>query len=131
MVVQPNGSTKDVAEPIRTGQLVGDYSAGGGTGYNLDLRLKEGGRFECTWHGCLGVYGTTAGAWSLGEAGLKFIPEKADGMFKNQPLGTLRVISHQQHYILVQERDLDLLKKYGPSTFVCLHQRAARKSLER
>jgi hypothetical protein len=129
-VVSPDGSTKEVQEEVTAGQLVGDYSLGDGLGYNLNLVLKEGGNFECTWTGCLGVYGTARGQWAMQEDGLKLSPQMSEGILKDQPLDRLRLLSFQQNYLLVQQRDFDWFKQHGPDTRCCFHQPAARKALE-
>ena len=128
--VSDEGSTSDVHQEIKASQLLGDYDLGDGLGYNLSLSLKDGGKFECQWTGCLGVYGACSGTWSIRETGLKLLPDKANGMLKNRPMDGLRIVSFQQNYLLLQESDADWFKRNGPDTFCSFHQTSARKSLE-
>src|SRR5882762_1381233 len=72
-VVSADGSKKEVRDDIQARKLAGDYCVGDGLGYNLSLSLKEGGKYECTWNGCLGVYGKSTGTWAIDEAGLKLV----------------------------------------------------------
>jgi hypothetical protein len=129
-IVSADGSMSDVHEQLQARQLIGEYDVGDGLGYNLNLILKEGGKFECKWLGCLGVYGTSSGAWTIQDTGLKLAPEKADGMLKDRPVDRMRVLSLQKNYFLLQERDSDWLKEYGPDTYCCFHQSGGRKTLE-
>ena len=128
-LISVDGSTTEVREGLQDRQLFGDYRLGDGLGYNLSLSLKDGGKFECQWIGCLGVYGTSSGAWTIQDTGLKLDPKKADGMFKDRPIDRLRILSFQKNYLLLQERDSEWFKKYGPDTFCCFHQAGARKAL--
>jgi hypothetical protein len=130
IIVSPDGSTKEAATEIASHHLLGSYRLGDGTGYNLHLELKDSQRFECTWTGCLGVYGTSSGQWVLESDGPNLAVEQADGMLEDRPLGRLRVVSLQSHYLLLQERDGDWFAEHGPDTFRCFHQETARKVLE-
>jgi hypothetical protein len=130
ITVSPDGSTKVEPEEIVVHRFVGSYRLGDGTGYNLVLELKEDQRFECTWVGCLGVYGRSSGQWGVESDGPRLATEQSDGMLKNRPLGQLRVIGLQGHYLLLQEKDRDWFAKHGPDTFCCFHQDAARKAVE-
>jgi len=129
-VMSVDGSTSDVREDLRRRQLVGTYQVGDGLGYNLNLALKEDGKFECRWVGCLGVYGTSSGTWTIQDAGLTLNAAQADGMLKERPVDQLRVFSLQNNYLLLQERDADWFKKHGADTYCCFHQTGARTALE-
>jgi hypothetical protein len=129
-VVAPDGAMNDTREELKAGQLIGEYYVGDGLGYNLYLVLKDGGKFECTWRGCLGAYGTASGKWVIRESGLTITTQKADGILQDRQLDRLRIFSFQKNYLLLQERDLDWFKKHGPDTHCCFHQRGARKAPE-
>jgi hypothetical protein len=130
IAVAADGSTKVVFQEFKNTQFVGEYYAGDGLGCNLHLILKDGGNFECTWTGCLGVYGTTSGEWHVEAAGLKLAAGKADGMFENRPLDDLFIISFGEHYLLLEKDFRDIFDQYGPSTRYCLYKEEARKFLE-
>jgi hypothetical protein len=105
IVVAPDGSKKEGVDAVKAKELVGEYYCGDGYGYNLDLILKEGGRFKCTWSGCLGVYGRSSGGWSVDREGVKLAPESADGTLKDRPLARLRVVRFREHYLLLQDKN--------------------------
>jgi hypothetical protein len=130
LAVAPNGSTKEALQELKTSQFVGDYHVGDGLGYNLHLVLKEEGTFECTWRGCLGVYGTASGRWSIEATGLKLATRKADGMLEKKPLDELLIVAFRDHYILLQNQDRDWFDERGPNTFCCFHKKEVRKLLE-
>jgi hypothetical protein len=121
----------EAAEEVAPEQFLGSYSQGDGAGYNLYLELKDGKQFECEWRGCLGVYGTASGRWVVERDGLNLATEQSDGMFTIRPLGQLRVVSLQGHYLFFQEKDRDWFTEYGPDTFRCFHQENARTVLQR
>jgi hypothetical protein len=127
--VAPDGSTKEATEELLAKQFLGSYYLGDGTGYSLDLELTEGQRFLCTWRGCLGVYGTSLGRWTVKTGGLQLTAHQSDGMLEDRPLGPLRVISLQGHLLLLQERDRDWFAKHGADTYCCFHKKEARDAL--
>jgi hypothetical protein len=129
-VVSPDRTMREEVRQVRAAQLLGNYYQGDGLGINLSLGLRDGAKFDCTWHGCLGVYGKASGTWSLGDSGVQINTRESEGMLKHKPLNRLRVVAWQGHYLLVQERDLDSLKQRGPDSSFCFHQEAARKAFE-
>jgi len=128
-VVPRDGPTTETIRDVQAKDLVGEYRLGDGLGYNLHLVLKGNGAFECKWTGCLGVYGTSSGGWTLQEAGLALTTHRSDGMLKDQPIEWLRGVVFDGQYLLLQKRDLDKFKEYGPVTFHCFHQKAVRQAL--
>jgi hypothetical protein len=92
------------------------------------LNLKDGGKFESTWVGCLGVYGRASGAWSLQEDGLKLVAQKSEGMLEGRPIDRLRIFSLKGNYLLLQERDLNWYKNFGLNGCI-FFQDAAREAV--
>jgi hypothetical protein len=131
IVVAPDGSRKESLEGIKSKELTGDYRCGDGLSYNLQLTLKEGGRFDCTWRGCLGEYGKSTGEWTIDQQGLKLASASAEGMLKEKPLGRLYVIRFREHFLLLPDSDRDWFEKNGPDRFFSLHKQAARDNLEK
>jgi hypothetical protein len=131
ILVAPDGSRKEAVEGIKSKELVGDYKCGDGLGYNLQLILKEGGRFDCIWRGCLGEYGKSTGEWTIDQQGLKLASASAEGMLKEKPLGRLYVVRFREHFLLLPVGDLDWFDKNGPDRLCCLHKQAARDALEK
>ena len=129
ITVSADGSTKEAIQEVKNTQLVGEYRVGDGLGYNLHLVLKEGAAFECTWTGCLGVYGTASGVWSIKDSELELIPHDANGMLEERPLDRMRIVSFHGHYLLLQNEDHEWFAKHGPDTFCCFHKPEARKPL--
>jgi hypothetical protein len=125
IAVAEDATQIEVKEAVDPARLAGRYYVGDGTGYNLDLNLGADGTFDCTWRGCLGVYGTSAGTWALGPDGVTVTAVRSDGMLQEKPLDRLRVATFQGHYLLVRESYLDLFEKWGPTRGSCLHQEAA------
>lgn len=129
-VVSVDGTTSDVRERVSHRHLLGRYGRGDSLGYNLCLSLKDGGRFDCTWAGCVGLYGTCSGTWAIQESGLTLTSQRACGMFEHSPLDNLRILSVRDHYLLMQLRDEDWFAKHGADTYACFHRQEARKALE-
>jgi hypothetical protein len=131
IVVAPNSARKESIQEVKAKVLIGEYKCGDGLGYNLRLILKEQGRFDCTWRGCLGEYGKSAGEWVVDRAGVKLIPASSEGLLKEKPLGRLHLIRFGEHYLLLPKDDYDWFEKNGPDTLCCLHKQAARDALEK
>lgn len=107
------------AIPIQDQKFVGSYYRGDGTGFNLDLTLKNDGRFNCRWTGCLGAYGESSGTWRV--EGDKIFTEtltEKDMMMKNQ-VGSLTIMEESGNIILVQDGNREFFDKHGPSRYSC------------
>jgi hypothetical protein len=130
--VVADGTVQEVDREIKPKALAGTYHVGDGLGYNLSLTLAADGGFECEWHGCLGSYGATSGTWSLRAGGLWLAPRTASGMFKDRPLGLLRVVLFREHLLLLsgKKKDVDFFREVGPATSTCFHQETARNALD-
>jgi hypothetical protein len=131
LVIAENGRRSNQALALDWKDLAGEYSVRDGLGYNLTLALREGGAFDCTWAGCLGVYGTASGDWSVDSRGVNLVAKKSDGTLKDRPLSPLRVASFHGHYLLVKESQLHLLEHGAPSRFFCFHKEATGKLLDK
>jgi hypothetical protein len=101
--------------------LVGEYHVGDGLGYNLALALKKDQKFDCTWRGCLGVYGRASGDWSVDDKGVMLTPVTSDGMLSGW-LDRLQIVAVKNRYLLLQERDRTSLERRGVSRNWCLHR---------
>ena len=121
----PDVSVPDLVVPS---DLHGQYYAGDGLGYNLGLSLNPNGSYECTWHGCLGLYGSADGSWSLEGANLVLTPRSETDMLVGY-LVTLDIVSYMGHLLLVTEHDRDFFLKHGPSTYSALHRSEAQDLL--
>jgi hypothetical protein len=128
-IFSPGRPTHVEARLLAPSRLAGEYYVGDGAGYNLHLDLKEGGNYKCTWKGCLGVYGTASGTWSINNVGLLLSAAKSEGMLRKRPLDRLRVVAFGGHYLLLQEDDRDSFEKWGPGPLCCFHKEGARKFL--
>jgi hypothetical protein len=130
IVYAPDHPLDEKSREIEPSILAGRYYAGDGLGYNLDLVLAKGGKFECTWRGCLGVYGKTSGDWALDERGLTFSPVKGEGNFAARALGRVRIVAFRDRYLLLQERDRGRFEKVGPMGWYCFHKQGDGELLE-
>jgi hypothetical protein len=124
-----DGTTRVEARLLAPSRLAGEYYVGDGAGYNLHLDLKAGGQYECTWTGCLGVYGTASGTWSVNNLGLSLSAARSEGLLRERPLDRLGIVAFGGHYLLLQEDFRDLFQKWGPGPGVCFHKGEARKFL--
>ena len=97
--------------------VVGSYYRGDGLADNLSLTLAEDGTFRCSWTGCFGVYGITAGTWSREGDRIVTRTTQADGMFESDPLGDLEVIQNEGETLLIQTNDGDFFEEWGPSRY--------------
>ncbi len=104
--------------------LVADYSTGDGLGYNLSLSLREDTSFECTWTGCLGVYGTASGWWFRDNDRVRFVTREATEMLVGY-LNWADVVTGGAHPALVLSQDRDFYDQHGLSRYSAL-QRSAR-----
>ena len=113
----------------------GEYSSGDGLGWNLRLDLSEGGRFSCSWHGCVvGSSMVVEGTWSRDGETLLFTPTTAarEGFLTRYFDGkTARLASADGHPILVFADQEDFFARHGASTGSCFSQDAARNVVGR
>src|SRR6516164_2031205 len=122
-------SQREEVKELSLEPLTGEYSVGEGLGFSLHLALKEKGKFDCTSTGCLGVYGTRSGTWSLDGTGIKLITKSSKDRLKERPLEHLRVVSFQKHYLLVRDEDMERLNELRLRGW-CFHKKAARAILD-
>ncbi|MFO0941408.1 MAG: hypothetical protein U0930_11635 [Pirellulales bacterium] len=93
--------------------FVGSYYCGDGLGFNQVLDLNTDGTFNCSWHGCLGDYGSTTGIWGRKEQHVYLATRTASGMFETSPLSDLGIVTkNEQRYLLPKEFE-DTIKKHG------------------
>jgi len=85
-------------------RFAGAYYRGDGLGYNVTLVLKEDGRYEAWWDGCLGRYGTAKGNWALKSAKLILTPSEEIEMMKEH-LRVLLVRKYDGRFELLPEED--------------------------
>ncbi len=125
---QPNANLSKRALPIaatvKNSQFQahsGNFYRGDGTGYNVNLNLKPDGTYTGQWRGCLGVYGTAFGKWSIKGQQIVLKPAKETDMMKGH-LRSLDIIREQKKIFLLPTADRSLarkLSKWGklPSLF--------------
>jgi hypothetical protein len=85
--------------------------------------------YSCVWSGCLGVYGTATGRWSIVENTLHLTPDTSTDMLKDKPLPPLDVLLYKGQYIFVDPQCRELFIKYGPKAPIgnnCFMKRKAR-----
>lgn len=92
---------------------VGSYYCGDGLGVNQVLDLKPDGRFSCSWHGCLGDYGHTSGAWGRKDQHLYFAIHEASGMFRTSPMQEMRIVVKNDRRFFLPKRFEDSVSKHG------------------
>ena len=103
--------------------VAGAYYTGDGLGYNLYLELTTNGQFNCTWRGCLGIYGTSTGTWTVVANRITLKPTEETDMLKDKPMRSLDVLVHSNQYILVKSDDNEFFLKRGPSRYSCFQRR--------
>ena len=116
-----------VASNATADVLAGTYYTGDGLGYNLHLTLAANGAFNCTWQGCLGVYGTATGAWTVAGSQIVLKPTKETDMLKDRPLRVLDVLVRSNQYIFVKADDNGFFLKHGPSEYSCFQREVREK----
>ena len=129
----PYQSVTNVSLPtvIETNTLVGTYYTGDRLGYNLTLNIDVGGEYSCMWRGCLGVYGTATGTWTIATNTLHLSPKMATHMLKDRPLPPLDVLVFQRQYIFVDPTLRGYFLKYGPDRVSVFQKDEARTKRSR
>ena len=122
-VAQPFSGPKEDSPP--RGTVGGEYYCGDGLGFNLSLTLNQSGRFECTWTGCLGVYGKAQGNWAVEGERVVFQPETATGRLREY-LSHADIVKYREHLLLVLEKHKEFYEPTRPSADWCLHRDEAR-----
>jgi hypothetical protein len=122
-------AVREEQREIDPSALAGNYYVGDGLGYNLHLVLGKDRKFECTWTGCLGVYGQASGAWSLDEKGLSFSQDKGTGTLQSPAFDRLRIVVFRGRYLLLKDCDRRRFEEYGPNASWCFHREEDRKVL--
>src|SRR6185295_5758511 len=87
-------STQLPIPPANGIEMAGSYYRGDHTGYNIYLDLLAGGEYTAKWRGCLGVYGTARGRWTMVKNRMVFSPSSETGMMKRH-LRQLHVVYQQ------------------------------------
>jgi hypothetical protein len=82
----------------------GNYYRGDGTGYNVYLKLKTDGSYIGTWRGCMGVYGTAKGKWSIQGQQIVLKPAVETDMMKGH-LCSLDISREQKKVLLLPTAD--------------------------
>ena len=101
--------------------LAGNYYRGDGTGYNIYLDLLSCGRYDAQWHGCLGVYGTARGTWTMVNDRVVLSPVKETDMMKGH-LRELHVVKLESQTVLVPDLHDDYYQKYGPDAYAAFYR---------
>lgn len=130
VVTVEDGSQCEIRQVVSTLQLAGRYQLGGITGYSPVLVLNPDATFECTWHGCLGVYGRATGNWSIGDDCVRFTTTQAEGAYLDKPLTQIRLASFRGQYLLVEPSRFDSFTRSGPSNMHCLHKEEAGSMIQ-
>ena len=109
--------------PANAKAVAGTYYRGDGLGYNVSLTLKENGKYNAEWHGCLGKYGEASGKWTVAGNRITFTPAKEEGMMKGY-LQSLDVLRFKGDSILVptDSRDREFYNGSGVSRFSCFQK---------
>jgi tetratricopeptide (TPR) repeat protein len=129
--ISPAGSPEEKVQKVDCSRLAGTYILGDHQGYNLRFVLKPEGKFDCSWRGCLGDYGTAIGDWRVDKNGLELSTSKSEGLLKHWPLSPLYIISLEDHYLLLREDDRKSFEELGPNRVDCFHKKEAEELLQR
>jgi hypothetical protein len=106
--------------------LAGSYYRGNGLGYNIRLNLRANGAYDATWRGCLGLYGTARGMWTVDGEQIVFSPTKETGNMKGH-LKRLDVLQHEGRSIFVPSDDRQFYDAHGVSSYSCFQRTEAPK----
>jgi hypothetical protein len=101
--------------------LAGHYYRGDGLGYNLYLNLASSGTYKAEWRGCLGVYGTANGIWSLNGEQIVFSPSEETGMMEGH-LRELHIVKQDGQAVFVPDLQDDYYQKHGPDRYSAFHE---------
>jgi hypothetical protein len=101
-----------LATPPNASQLAGIYYTGDHLGYNINLELKANGEYSASWHGCLGLYGTAFGNWTLSGTVITLNPINETDMMKGH-LRVLNVVKKGDDFAFVPDLKDDFYQKYG------------------
>jgi hypothetical protein len=101
--------------------LAGSYYRGDGTGYNVNINLAANGTYKAVWHGCLGVYGTASGNWSVDGARIVLSPSSETDMLKGH-LRELHIVKHNGQIVFVPDLHDDYYQKHGPDRYSAFHK---------
>jgi hypothetical protein len=106
--------------------FAGSYYRGDGTGYNINLDLRPDGSYDARWRGCLGVYGTARGQWSVDGERIVLSPKKETEMMTGH-LKRLDLARHDGRLILLPSDDREFYDKHGASRYSCFQRTEAIK----
>jgi hypothetical protein len=101
--------------------VAGNYYRGNGTGYNINLDLRPDGSYDANWRGCLGVYGTARGHWTVDGEHVLLTPTKETDMMRGH-LKRLDFATHEGRLILLPSNDREFYDKHGASRFSCFQR---------
>lgn len=118
-------SNQSSALPSRAVALAGSYYRGDHTGYNIYLDLLANGRYDAQWHGCLGVYGTARGTWTVIDDRVVLSPSKETDMMKGH-LRELHIVQHEGQTVFVPDLHDDYYQKYGPNEYAAFHRQTQK-----
>ena len=106
--------------PSNAGALAGQYYTGDGLGYNINLTLKPEGTYEAEWRGCLGIYGTAAGRWSLIATHIVFTPSN-ETVRMRESLTNLNIMKFRGNWIFLSMDDVyqKYYEEFGVDRFSC------------
>lgn len=93
----------------KTELLAGIYQRGDHTGYNVTLNLKPEGMYDARWTGCLGLYGTAEGNWTISDGNLILSPTKETGTMKNH-LKVLKIRKVDEDITLLPDKEEQMIE---------------------
>ena len=118
-------SSQQTSAPAGGTALAGSYYRGDHTGYNIYLDLLASGTYKAEWHGCLGVYGTARGTWTMVDGRIVLSPSKETDMMKGE-LRELHIIQQKGQTLFVPDLHDDYYQKYGPDEYAAFHRQAKK-----
>src|SRR5437660_2439799 len=114
-------SVKGVTLPqeLKSESLSGEWYRGDGLGYNIQLMLNRDGTYHASWRGCLGLYGTARGTWTLARNIVTLTPVAETGQMVGHVRRVLVVMFRKRPLLVPEGRQGDFFVKHGPSKFSC------------
>ena len=103
-------------------EIAGRYYRGDRLSVNQNLRLHIDGTYTCSWTGCIGTYGKTAGTGAIVNDQLVFDASVTEGHFVDKPLGPFETIRDDDGDLLLVPLTgvaRDYYNKTGPSLVTC------------
>lgn len=80
--------------------LNGTYYRGDGLSINIFLSLYAHNLFNAVWRGCVGIYGTACGNWSIDNRSIVLSPSKETEMMLGL-LSRLDIFEYEERLVLI------------------------------